>query len=471
MATKWKFTEINFIRKNAKTFTAKEIADKLNKSLGSIYQKAYKLQISLRKGYWRKDEIEFLKSNYEKMGIRKTSKILNRSYYSVHKKARRLNLIYKHKTWKEEPEFVLENTNSIINYKDIIKTFEEKERIFAFNYIKAKEIRKNGILLKDIAKSLNISNHTVSGWSSKTIPRTIHCVNRLTKLGLLPLNPENTKKFILFLKIFAWIFGDGHISNGFSQIVLAGDSETIKPLYKEVKLIFPSFKINIKTIKTEGDYKGRKIIGECTYLAINDSPFARLLYAAGAPKGNKVIQKFKLPEWLFTADNKFKSVFLGGLWSTDGSRPTWGKRGFYLCFQMNKSLKFKNEHETFMNSVRNLFETLGIESYKVRWNKTLYERKDSEVTDKAYFYISTKPKNFMKFYENIPIFNIRKHLEFKRTYFIIKNKLENREKRRVIFLRANVLHKNGLSLNEISRELKLPYSTVKVWIRGLHKPI
>jgi len=471
MAIRWKFNEINFIKKNARTFTAKEIANKLNKSLGSIYQKAYKLQIPLRKDYWRKDEIEFLKNNYEKIGIRKISKILNRSYYSIHKKARRLNLIYKHKTWKEEPEFVLKNKNSIINYEDIIKTFVEKEKILALNYIKAREIRKNGILLKDIAKGLNISNHTIRGWSSKTTPRTIHCVNRLTKLGLLPLIPKNTEKFILFLKIFAWIFGDGHISDGFSQIVLAGDNETIEPLYREVKLIFPSFKINIKTIKTEGCYKGRKIKGIGTYLTINDSPFARLLFAAGAPKGNKVIQKFKLPEWLFTIDKKFKSVFIGALWSTDGSKPMWSKRGFYLCFQMSKSLKFKNEHETFMNSVRNLFKTIDIETYKVRWNKKPFKRKDGEVTDKAYFYISTKPENFVKFYENIPIFNTRKNLEFEKTYFIIKNKLKNKEKRRMGFLKANVLHRNGLSFNEISKELKLPYSTVKVWIRGLHKPI
>ncbi len=471
MAIKWRLNEIDFLGKNARNLSVKEIAGKLNKSVGGVYQKAYKLQIPLRMGCWKEDEIVFLKNNYEKMGIRKISEILNRSYYGVHKKARRLDLIYKHKTWKEELEFPLENKNSVVNYKDIIKTFEVKERTLALNYIKAKEMRKNAILLKNIAKSLSVPDQTIRGWSSKTTPRTIHCINRLTTSNLLPLVPENTEKFILFLKIFAWIFGDGHISDGFSLIVLAGDEKTIEPLYREIKSIFPSFKVGLKTVKTEGNYQGRKIKGMCTNLTIHDSPFARLLYAAGAPKGNKVIQKFRLPKWIFTVDKRFQAIFLGALWSTDGSKPVWSKGGFYLCFQMSKSLKFKNEHERFLNFVRRLFKNIGVETSKVRWSKRPYQRKDGEVTDKAYFYVSTKAENFIKFYKNIPIFNPKRHLEFERTYSIVENKLKNKEGRRELFIKANVLYKNGFSLNEISKELKLPYSTIKVWVRGLHKPI
>jgi len=419
---------------------------------------------------WTSEEITILKSKYEKVGVIKLSKELCRSYYSVHKKAMELELNYKNKTWKNEIDFLVTDESAIITYESIIKTFNLRQQELAFNYIKARLMRKQGLKLRDIANELKVSEQTLRGWSSKTTPRAIRCVIKLTKLNLLPLVLNNTPEFELFLKIFGWIFGDGNINN-LQQITLVGNKPTIKLLRKETKLIFPFIGHSIKTIKTNGEFQGRKIVGEGTNLIINDAAFSRLLYAAGAPKGNKTIQSIKIPIWLINADRKLKSIFLGALWSTDGSKPVWGGRGFYLCVKFNKSLRFKNEHEIFLNSIRELLREFDITTSEIKWKERPYKRKDGEIVDSAYFYVSTKAENFLRFCKEIPIFNIERKIEFEDTLLKIRNKLENREDRRVVYAKVKELSRNGKSIREVSETLNLPYSTAKVWIRGIHKPI
>lgn len=419
---------------------------------------------------WKRKEIAILKKNYEKSGVLGLLKILNRSYYSIQKKARKLGLRFKNKSWKDEKNFLINNKNAILTYKDIIKTFNKKEQILAFNYIKAKLLRKKGLKLNEIAKKLKISENTIRQWSSKTTPRAIRCVIKLTELELLPL-VKNTSKFKTFLKIFAWIFGDGNLNNNLTSITLAGDGKTLKKLKKEIESIL-LLKCKLINKFTNGEFDGRIIRGSSWYLIINNAAFSRLLYAAGAPKGDKVIQPIKLPSWVFQLPKEFKSIFLGALWSCDGTKPIWHKKGFYLCFQLNKATELKENQELFMNQIRKLFNQLGIKTGKVKWSAKPYRRsKDNKKIDKCYFYISTKAENYIKFFKLIPNFSKNRENSFKIAFLLSKEKIENNKKRINLYLIAKRKFKNGNSIKEISEELKIPYSTVKAWVKGFHSPI
>lgn len=421
---------------------------------------------------WKEEEITLLKNNYEKFGVIKLSKILNRSYYSVQKKARKLGLRFQGKSWKDEEDFFETNEDAIVTFEDIIRTYNKKEQELAFNYIAAKKMRKQGVKLKDIAIKLKIPKQTVSNWSSKTTPRAIRCVITLTKLGLLPLISKNNSKFKLFLKIFAWIFGDGNLGNNLTQITLAGDRKTLQLLMKEIKLELPSLKCKLKTKETEGVFQDRIIKGRANYLIINNAVISRLLYAAGAPKGDKIVQAIKIPQWVFKLPDELKSIFLGVLWSADGTKPIWSKRSFYLCFQLSKVLELKKEQENFMNEIRKLLGQFGIKSTAVKWSKESYIRnKDGKLVSKSYFYVSCSAENYIKFFRFVPNFSDDRKKEFIRTLRIVKNRIKRSKYRNVLFLEVKKEFEKGKSIKEISKRFKLPYSTVKVWVEGINSPV
>jgi len=421
---------------------------------------------------WIEEEIVLLKNNYEKFGVIKLSELLSRSYYSVQKKARRLNLRFRNKSWKNEIDFLITNENAILTYFDIIKTFNQKQQEFAFNYIKAKLMRQQGLTLRNIANELKISEQTLRGWSSKTTPKSIKCVIKLTQLKLLPLIPNDTLTFKVLLKIFAWIFGDGNLNNNLTSITLCGNKKTLQIFEKEIKLTLPSLKCKLETRETKGEFQGRVIEGKGNSLILNNATVSRLLYAAGAPKGDKIVQALKLPQWITKLSNEFKSIFLGILWSADGTKPIWSKRGFYLCFQLSKVLELKKEHENFMNEIRKLLDQFDIKSSLVRWSKASYIRnRDGKMVSKSYFYVSCDTKNYIKFFKFVPNFSEDRKREFLRTLEIVEDKISKSKERFNLFLEVKKIFEEGKSIKEISEKFKLPYSTVKVWVRGINSPV
>lgn len=89
MMGKWTEEEIKFLKENYRELESKEIAKKLNRSISSIRNKLFYLDINKKK--WTKKEIEFLQEHIENTD-KYLAKKLNRSIKSIKRKKHGMKL-------------------------------------------------------------------------------------------------------------------------------------------------------------------------------------------------------------------------------------------------------------------------------------------------------------------------------------------------------------------------------------------
>jgi len=317
--------------------------------------------------------------------------------------------------------------SAIANYQDILNTYDSFQKNLAYKYLKARKLRKEGHKLVDISKFLNIPKQTIYNWSiSKGNPYSLNCVKSLIEYGLLPLISKNDKKFEFIVKLFAYILTYGNLSQKIGNIRIAGELEDLKLLNDEINGIFPTVRLHMESKNSKGILENREIRGISHCLHINSVALGRLQYVLGAPQGDKVKQVLALPKWVFSLEDNLKKVFLGVLWSTEGSKPLRTKKdkntgGYNLYFTMAKDIRLISRHIKFLNQIRSLFEQIGIETTEVKLGTTKTKRKDGIISQNCYFYIRSNYKNFIKFYEQIPIFARKKKEKFDESIKYFKN--------------------------------------------------
>jgi len=129
--------------------------------------------------------------------------------------------------------------NSIVSEIDFINSFGKFQSNQARKYLEAKELFKYIKNMSEISRILRVPNRTVNEWLCGTkTPVCIKQMNLLKKLNLLPLIISNNSEFFLFLDIFAFVFGDGHLNADLGSIRLCGCKEDLKIIQKKAKEIF-----------------------------------------------------------------------------------------------------------------------------------------------------------------------------------------------------------------------------------------
>mgnify|MGYP001567534520 CR=1 FL=1 len=363
---------------------------------------------------------------------------------------------------------------ALVNYDSILNTYSNEHKDLTYKYLKARDLRKSGYKLKDISKMIGVPESSVYRWSSlNQNPYSLNCIKELMDLELLPLTQQNTPKFIIILKLYAYIFTDGYISEKFSNIKVAGELEDLKLLGQEIGEIFPSVKLSIHTYQTKGILDGRKINGISHCLYINSTALGRLLYVLGAPKGDKVKQILTIPDWVFKLNSDLKKVFLGVLWSAEGSKPIKTTRGYNLCFGMAKDIKLQEHHVNFLNQIRALFQEFDIQTTLLNIDKRFTTRQDGVISQKVYFYIKGGYTNFIRFYEDIPIFAMKKAHKFNETYkhyLDVAKRVQKRELlKNSVLNEAKELFSQGYSTKRTSEIIGVPRSTLRYWTNKKEK--
>jgi biotin operon repressor len=89
----WKEKELEFLMKKYPEMTAREIAEKLGRSVRSVWDKVSKLGITKRPMHkWSVEEEDYLKENYHKMFSRDIAYILGRTKPAVWDHAKKLGI-------------------------------------------------------------------------------------------------------------------------------------------------------------------------------------------------------------------------------------------------------------------------------------------------------------------------------------------------------------------------------------------
>ncbi len=111
---KWTKEEVKFLTDNSE-LGATYIAEQLNRTISSIYNKAFLLKIKLDSRIWSEEEEQFLLDNAEK-GSTYISQHLNRTPVSIMHKAARLGISLGKFWTKEEQQFLIDNAEQGSGY-------------------------------------------------------------------------------------------------------------------------------------------------------------------------------------------------------------------------------------------------------------------------------------------------------------------------------------------------------------------
>lgn len=187
---KWTANEIKLLEEayqkrdgNKNSGLIKELAEKLNRTEGSIRNKAYELKITKRDKYYTEEEIDFSKKNYNNYSMNDLSEMLGRNESNIFKKMKQLNLkktIRKHNTINPKKAHIFTDEEKYNMSK------KQKERIKIYGHPKGFLGHKH----TDASKE-KISKNSKSYWEeidfSKLEKRRLK--QRQTKIKNNTLNP------------------------------------------------------------------------------------------------------------------------------------------------------------------------------------------------------------------------------------------------------------------------------------------
>jgi len=230
-------------------------------------------------------------------------------------------------------------------------------------------------------------------------PESLESARELEKLNLLPLKVDNSLSFKLFVKMLGFRYADGCIyyqkrSKSFTFALYFGKIKDANRLCKDFYNVFDILK------------KPKLNKNTRTYIVYLPASFARLSICAGSPAGDKTLQSFILPKWIFNLQDEIKWEFLDGLFSGDGAAPKL-KLNSNSCESLKLSLssdkKFvKKFTEQFMIDIWKLIDSLDINvtKPKIEWNSP-HKGNDGSITYPVIIRILTEKENMLKFLENV----------------------------------------------------------------------
>lgn len=230
-------------------------------------------------------------------------------------------------------------------------------------------------------------------------PNSVNNVEELERLGLLPLENKDNKLFGLFVKILGFRYADGCIyyqrrNNSFTFALYLGKFKDAEKLCKD---LYDAFGIR-KEPKLNKKSK--------TYVVYLPASFARLCICTGSPVGDKTLQSFVLPRWIFNLSEDLKWEFLDGLFSGDGEAPRL-KINSNSCESLKLSLSSDKRFvrtftRQFMTDVWRLMDSLSIKASrpKIGWNSPRVGR-DNSITYPVTIRVLTKKENMLRFLENV----------------------------------------------------------------------
>lgn len=316
---------------------------------------------------------------------------------------------------------LLKLKNTLATKEDVISMYSTSrinQQRNALKYYEAMELRRKlGWGSLRISRTIGMPLGAVHHWLRDYEPRSVKGVKELENIGLLPLRISNSKPFIQFVRTFGLRFADGCIyeqkrNNSFTGYVCFGDKEDATKFIDDCKSAW-----NIELIPH---------FSSNAYYIYLPASLVRLMIIVGSPVGDKTLQSFNLPKWIFQLPNNLKFAFLDGIFSGDGEVPRLKKSGL-----ASESLKISLSSEksvaddfskSFMLDLWKLIDSLSIKASKptVMSNQPRIA-KDGTTTYPIHIRILTERENMIKFLSNVKYhYNTKGNQAVKKTLAALK---------------------------------------------------
>lgn len=187
-----------------------------------------------------------------------------------------------------------------------------------------------------------------------------------------------------------------------------------------------------------------------------------VLHLSGAPKGNKTLQNFSIPEWIKNGSKSVKTSFLRGIFDDEAS-VIWHKRKKEINISMCKEKDKVENLRDFLEEIRQLLAEFNISSSSLREQS---EFKDKRGRTKVMVGFAIRGKNNLEnFMKHIGFTHPEKQLKLER---IIKSFVDRLKLRKAIF---EVVKSSSfpLSTSQIARITNSKRGTVLFHLSKLSK--
>jgi tRNA-splicing ligase RtcB len=324
--------------------------------------------------------------------------------------------------------------------KKLAKNLKPGDSIFIYPFTGVKYEKPERILIMDEKQFERFLKQTGILQKQMSIDRYI---NFLKQAGFLPLYLDSPVMPYL-IKILGYSIGKSSFLIQKAKKVGQGPTfachfydklQNLLEVAEDLKKIHINFAIKKKQVYA---------------LNLIDRPFVMLLIALGVPFGYKCEFEFKIPKWLFQAPKFYQRLFLASLFGSQGLLSIAKGKTYPapFIFSLNVKIEKINEALNFLKDLKRMLE----ESFQI---KTLKHRVSlpSGIKGKTagvFFYVSSEPKNLIKFLETINFeYNPKKRSLALALATYLRYKLKVIEHRNKVLEEARMYKKRGYSLKMI----------------------
>ncbi len=191
------------------------------------------------------------------------------------------------------------------------------------------------------------------------------------------------------------ITGDGNLDKVFTCRFIGQEEDLIKLS----NLIYSKFNIPQKSLKIRIK---KNSYGVAHLLQVNNARLGRELHKYGAPQGNKTLNKFLAPKWIFSK-NIYKKRYLQALFEDELTTIKIKKCNYANCpdFKQHKNLGNLNNLKEFLEQLKQMLTDFGIETSHINETKYTNKRKDGIITKGCYFWIQRNKQNILRFQDKV----------------------------------------------------------------------
>jgi hypothetical protein len=189
---------------------------------------------------------------------------------------------------------------------------------------------------------------------------------------------NKNKRDLDLVKIIAYLNCDGHLYKELKGFYLSARSRDFILDFKEA--VYRKF--GLKGLFELGNGEGRTVI----YRVLN-TEVAKFLNKNGAIKGNKVLTKFDVPQWI-KRRREFSRLYLAICFFCEGHKEKRSKKSSRIAINFNKWEEISDSGMGYMQSLKEMLLKFKISTGKIGKQKGNL-RKDGKITKTLRFRIKT----------------------------------------------------------------------------------
>jgi len=227
--------------------------------------------------------------------------------------------------------------------------------------------------------------------------------------NLLPIQ-QNSAVLPVLIKALGFVMGDGtmHFLNGTGNGVtwFFGQPEDLEDIRKDLSLWFTCSRVysRRRTHRIETDYGHVRFESINACFRIGSTAFATLLALLGCPIGNKSLQNYGVPEWLFGVPSWQKRLFLAAYFGAELQSPrSFAERNRnFPCpiLTVQKNERYAGSGRRFLSQIANLMKEFGVETLGIEERRERVRRKHG-ISHRLRLLFSSRPEHLRLLYTRI----------------------------------------------------------------------